>query len=109
MFLRAMTFLRFLIMTSKVQNSVSVMSVHLKFVHHMCQSTEEMFSFAEDGQKTASVTFNHTCEDGLLACLAHSLELVGDADESLHLTVILRSDLLECRTELQPTLPEETR
>lgn len=92
-----------------VFNSVSMTSVHfhLEFVHDMSESSEEMFGFAEDGQETASVLFNHTCENALLACLAHSLELVGDADESLHLAVILCSDLLESRAELQPPLSEE--
>lgn len=82
---------------------------HLEFVHHMRESTEEMFGFSEDGQETASVAFDHTYEDGLLACLAHSLELVGDAYESLHLTVILRSDLLERWTELQPPLSDKNQ
>lgn len=66
-----------------------------------------MFSFAEDGQEAAGVAFDHAGEYGLLARLTHTFKLVRDADEPFHLTIVLGSDLLERRTKLQTTLPEE--
>ncbi len=73
----------------------------------MCESTEELFGFAEEGQEAAGVAFDHAGEYGLLSRLAHTLKLVRDADEPFHLAVVLCSDLLERRTELQPPLPGE--
>lgn len=80
---------------------------YLKLVQHLCESTEEEFSFAEDGQEAAGVVFDHAGEYGLLSRLAHTFKLVRDADKPFHLTVVFCPDLFERRTELQPPLPEE--
>ena len=79
---------------------------YTELVQDCRESGEESSCFLVASDKAFGVADDDGREDGGLHSLTHPLEVVGDADELLHLTEILGFDLLKGRPELKPLLPK---
>ena len=81
-------------------------TTYAELVQDCSESGEEPRRFLVAGDEAFGIADDDGGEDRTLHALAHTLEVVGDADELLHLAEVFGFDLLKGRSELKPLLPE---